>query len=141
VINLTTFTLAMIKLPEAQRRAQEEIDRVVCSDRPPSFPDRENLPHVAAMVKEAIRWWPISPMGFPHAVTGVFECKGCCIPKGEPLLPAIWSFLHDPSLYPEPELFDPKRFLPPKNEPDVEAFGYGRKNGVPVASSRIPVST
>jgi cytochrome P450 len=58
VVNLTALTLAMTKFPEAQRRAQEEIDRVVGADR-------ENLPYVAAMVKETIRRWPISPMGFP----------------------------------------------------------------------------
>jgi hypothetical protein len=65
VVNLIAFTLAVIKFPEGQCRAQEEIDRVVGTDLLPSFPDHENLPYVAAMVKEATCRWPISPMGFP----------------------------------------------------------------------------
>lgn len=129
VITLAAFTLAMIKFPEVQRKAQEEIERVVGTDRLPSFQDREKLPYVNAVVKEAIRWWPISPMGFPHTATEDFEYKGYHIPKDAYLLPAVWWFLHDPSVYPEPESFDPERFLPPRNEldPGVEAFGYGRR--------------
>jgi len=129
VITLTAFTLAMIKFPEVQRKAQEEIERVVGTDRLPSFHDREKLPYVDAMVKEAIRWWPIVPMGFSHTATEEFPYKGYHIPKGAYLLPAVWWFLHGPSVYPEPECFDPERFLPPRNEPDpgVEACGYGRR--------------
>jgi cytochrome P450 len=51
------------------------------------------------------------------------------IPKDAYLVPAVWWFLHDPSVYPDPETFAPERFLPPRNEPDPgsEAFGYGRR--------------
>ena len=51
------------------------------------------------------------------------------IPKGEFLLTAVWRFLHDPSVYPEPESFDPGRFLSLRKEPDlgVEAFEYDRR--------------
>jgi len=129
VITLTAFTLAMIKFPDVQRTAQAEIERVVGTGRLPSIHDREKLPYINAVVKEAIRWWPIAPMGFPHTATEEIQYKGYHIPEGAYLLPAVWWFLHDPSVYPEPESFDPERFLPPRNEPDpgVEAFGYGRR--------------
>lgn len=129
VITLTAFTLAMIRFPEVQERAQEEIDRVVGSGRLPSCDDREKLPYIDALVKEATRWWPIAPMGFPHTATEEFEYDGYRIPKGAYLLPAVWWFLHDPEVYPDPESFDPDRFLSPRNEPDPvsDAFGYGRR--------------
>jgi hypothetical protein len=82
VINLTAFTLAMVKFPESRRKTQEEIGHVFGTDRLPSFPDRENLPYVAAMVTEAIRWWPISPISFPDIATEEFEYKELPIPKG-----------------------------------------------------------
>lgn len=128
-ITLTTFTLAMIKFERVQRKAQEEIDRVVGTDRLPTFEDREKLPYVNALVKEATRWWPIAPMGFPHTATEDIVFNGLRIPKGAYLLPAVWWFLHDPEVYADPESFDPDRFLPPRNEPDptTEAFGYGRR--------------
>ena len=46
----------MVKYPEAQRRAQEEIDRVVGPDRLPDFKDREYLPYIDAIFKECLRY-------------------------------------------------------------------------------------
>lgn len=128
-IAMTVFTLAMTKFPHVQRKAQEEIDQVVGTDRLPTFEDRHNLPYINALVKEVTRWWTITPMGFPHTATEDIEFNGFHIPKGAYLLPAVWWFLHDPQVYADPECFDPDRFLPPRSEPDpsTEAFGYGRR--------------
>lgn len=129
VITLTIFTLAMIKFKHVQRQAQEEIDRVVGTDRLPGFEDREKLPYINALIKECMRWWPIAPMGFPHTTTDNVEYNGIYIPSGALLLPAVWWFLHDPEVYKNPESFDPHRFLSPRNEPNptTEIFGYGRR--------------
>ena len=45
----------MMMFPEAQRKAQEEIDKVVGQGRLPDFDDRENLPYLQATVYEAMR--------------------------------------------------------------------------------------
>ncbi|KAL2813599.1 cytochrome P450 [Aspergillus granulosus] len=129
VISLTTWTLAMLLFPDVQRKAQEEIDRVIGTGRLPTLNDRENLPYINALVKETLRWWPIAPMGFPHAATEDIMYRDYTIPKGSFLLPAVWWFLHDPEIYADPESFDPDRYLPPRNEPDPasDAFGYGRR--------------
>lgn len=129
VINLTAFTAAMVMFPEVQRKAQEEIDRVVGNGRLPTFEDRDSLPYMNALVLEATRWWPIAPMGFPHTADEAVEYNGLHIPKGAYLLPAVWGFLHDPEVYPDPNAFEPERFLSPRNEPDPtpEAFGFGRR--------------
>jgi hypothetical protein len=129
VITLTIFTLVMIKFKHVQRKAQEEIDRVVGKDRLPNFEDREKLPYINALVKEITRWWPIAPMGFPHTTTEDVEYNGIQIRKGAFLLPAVWWFMHDPDVYADPESFEPNRFLQPRNEPDptTETFGYGRR--------------
>lgn len=129
VITLTALTLAMVKFPDAQRHAQEEIERVVGSDRLPTFSDRKDLPYVNALVKEAIRWWPVAPMGFPHHATESLEYAGYHIPQGAYILPAVWWFTHDPEVYTSPLSFDPSRFLPPRSEPDPGevTFGFGRR--------------
>ncbi|KAK8143147.1 hypothetical protein G3M48_007628 [Beauveria asiatica] len=129
VTALTAFTAAMIMFPEVQQKAQDEIDRVVGSERLPTFADRESLPYIDALVKEASRWWPISPMGFPHTATEDVEYEGMHIPKGSLFMPAVWWFLHDPDVYADPDRFDPDRFLTPRSEPDPrpETFGYGRR--------------
>ena len=128
VMTLSAFTAAMIKFPDVQRKAQEEIDRVVGTGRLPTFEDRENLPYVDALVKEAQRWWTVTPMGFPHTATEDIEYGEYHIPKGAFLLPAVWWLLHDPEVYANPDSFDPDRYLAPRGEPDpTEAFGYGRR--------------
>jgi len=42
----------MTAFPEVQKKAQEELDRVVGSDRLPTLEDLENLPYVDALLKE-----------------------------------------------------------------------------------------
>ena len=41
--------------PDAQRRAQEEIDRVVGRERLPTFEDRASLPYIEALWRETLR--------------------------------------------------------------------------------------
>ena len=45
------------------KKAQNEIDRVIGSDRLPTFDDRPNLPFIDAIVKETLRWGTVVPMG------------------------------------------------------------------------------
>ncbi|CAG9987134.1 unnamed protein product [Clonostachys byssicola] len=129
VASLCSFVLAMLKFPDVQRMAQEEIDNLVGDSRLPQFEDRHKLPFVEATVKETLRWFAITPMGLPHSADEDIEIRGYHVPKGTILLPAIWWFLHDPDIYANPDSFDPTRYLSPRNEPDpgAFAFGFGRR--------------
>lgn len=60
---ILTFFLAMLKFPEVQAKAQEELDRVVGTDRLPTFEDEPHLPYVGALVKEVFRWQQVAPFG------------------------------------------------------------------------------
>ena len=53
----------MLLNPDVQRKAQEELDRVVGSDRLPHFTDRDNLPYLEAVVKELMRIHTVFPVG------------------------------------------------------------------------------
>lgn len=66
---LLTFIHAMISHPEAQMKAQAEIDGVVGEDRSPLWSDYDQLPYVSMIIKETMRWRPISPTAFPHCLT------------------------------------------------------------------------
>ena len=55
--------MAMVLHPEVQRRAQAELDAVIGADRLPAFEDRESLPYVEAVIREALRWQLVSPLG------------------------------------------------------------------------------
>jgi cytochrome P450 len=49
---LQSLIQALVVFPEVQRKAHEEIDRVIGSERAPRLDDIENLPYVQAIVKE-----------------------------------------------------------------------------------------
>lgn len=53
----------MTLYPDVAKKAQEEIDSVVGSDRLPSYADRECMPYVDALVKEVFRWNTVVPTG------------------------------------------------------------------------------
>jgi len=52
----------MLLFPEAQRKAQMELDRVL-SGRLPEFSDEPDLPYLTAVVIELLRWNPMAPLG------------------------------------------------------------------------------
>ncbi|KAF7588524.1 hypothetical protein BBP40_005551 [Aspergillus hancockii] len=132
VSTLTTFFLVMTLYPQVQQKAQEEIDRVVGTSHLPSFEDRENLPYINALVKEALRWHPVIPMGVAHMATEDDIYAGYYIPKGATILFNTWAFTHDPNTYHDPMAFKPERFLndeghTPEQDPHFLIFGFGRR--------------
>ncbi|THH18356.1 hypothetical protein EW146_g2619 [Bondarzewia mesenterica] len=52
---LETFFLMMALNPGVQKKAHEELDRVVGKDRLPAFEDRDSLPYIEAIMKETLR--------------------------------------------------------------------------------------
>jgi len=54
--------MAIALHPEAQKKAQEELDKII-GNRLPEFNDRQNLPYINAMVKESLRWQLVAPLG------------------------------------------------------------------------------
>ncbi|KXH38769.1 hypothetical protein CNYM01_03503 [Colletotrichum nymphaeae SA-01] len=124
----STFA-ALVVYPEVQKRAQDEIDRVVGDSRLPSFSDKDSLPYVHAIAQEALRWHTLAPMGFPHLTTEDDTYNGYFIPKNTLLFPAAASLMHDPNTYHNPMEFKPERYFEPLNEPtptDV-VYGFGRR--------------
>ena len=72
----------MVTHPIVQRKAQAELDRVIGSNRLPSFQDHDSLPYTRAVMKECLRWHSVLPLGVPHAATEDIEYDGYTIPKG-----------------------------------------------------------
>ncbi|KDQ53918.1 hypothetical protein JAAARDRAFT_416633 [Jaapia argillacea MUCL 33604] len=130
---IRVFFLAMVSYPEAQKKAQAELDSVIGNSRLPDFSDQKDLPYVNALIKETLRWQPVTPLAIPHSATADDVYEGYFIPKGSIILGNSWSMLRDPIAYPEPEEFKPERFLkdgelnPAVRDPDTAAFGYGRR--------------
>ncbi|EXJ76279.1 uncharacterized protein A1O5_00787 [Cladophialophora psammophila CBS 110553] len=103
---LLGFVKAMILFPEVQKKAQEEIDRVIGTEDFPSWEDRARLPYIRGVVEETLRCNPISG-AVPHSVSCDDVYKGMKIPKGAAVMMNIWTLNH--STYEDPRSFDPSR--------------------------------
>ncbi|EMD37269.1 hypothetical protein CERSUDRAFT_135729 [Gelatoporia subvermispora B] len=126
------FFLAMAIYPEVQRRAQQELTTVVGPNRMPEFSDWDSLPYISALCKESMRWQPTLPLSVAHRSLEDDEYRGYFIPAGSILIQNTWAILHDPEKYPDPERFNPERFLKDgRLDPGVKdvraAFGAGRR--------------
>ncbi|KAF5354017.1 hypothetical protein D9756_007058 [Leucocoprinus leucothites] len=132
VSTIQSYFMAMSLYPEVQKKAQEELDRVLGS-RLPEFNDRPNLPYINAMMKESLRWQLVTPLGAPHMASNADEYDGYYIPKGTILIGNAWSILHDSEIYKDPLAYNPERFLkdgkidPKVQDPTVASFGFGRR--------------
>jgi cytochrome P450 len=139
---MMSFLLAMASHPPELRSLQREID-IVVGDRMPSFEDLPGLPRVRAVVKETLRWRPVTAGGVPHQLTrdDVYELDGkkYFLKAGSAVHANQWAIHRDASLYPDAESFLPNRWLDPKyptykepleaypNLQNFSAFGFGRR--------------
>ncbi|KLO09889.1 cytochrome P450 [Schizopora paradoxa] len=132
VTAIMTFFLQMLKNTEVQRRAQLEIEKVVGSDRLPTFNDMQYLPYVRGVCAEALRFAVVLPLIPAHQTTEDDEFQGYCIPKGTIVLANAWAMAFNPEYFSDPYAFKPERWLPGAvNEngprPNDFVFGFGRR--------------
>nr|BAL05145.1 cytochrome P450 [Phanerodontia chrysosporium] len=129
---MSWFAVVMAFYPEVQKKAQDEINKVVGHERMPVVADRDSLPYVNAILKELLRWRPVLPL-IAHSVNEEDEYKGYYVPKDTVILANVWAVLHDESNYDEPEKYKPERFLrdgildPSVLDPATLAFGFDRR--------------
>ncbi|CAL1709874.1 unnamed protein product [Somion occarium] len=144
---LAVFTLAMVLYPDVKRKAQAEIDAVIGRDRLPTFADRDQLPYVRAVIKETLRWKPITPLGLARRAVEDDVYQGYLIPAGSIVMTNVWAMNHDTRIYENPTEFIPERYLtedgddynPQYTRTGTHAYGFGRRicAGMNVANNSL----
>ncbi|ESK86303.1 cytochrome p450 [Moniliophthora roreri MCA 2997] len=109
--SIMSFILFMLWYPEVLKKAREEVDRVVGSDRLPTFEDEEQLPYVIACIKELLRCRPPTPVGIPHRSSEDVFYNGYFIPKGSLVFGNVWTMQMDPVRFSNPRKFVPERWF------------------------------
>lgn len=85
--------LAMSLYPDALKTAQAELDVVVGSRRLPDYGNRNELPYVSAIIKEALQWHVVLPLSLPHCTVEDDELHGYFIPAGTIIMPNTWCIM------------------------------------------------
>ncbi|KAG2038524.1 cytochrome P450 [Suillus americanus] len=126
---LQTFLLAMVLYPDVQARARAEIDQAVRHDTIPCLDDRASLPYLDAILTEVMRWYPVAPLGLPHATSNDDVHDGYFIPKGAIVIVNQWALSRHEDIFPDASRFDPSRHLTVDGklkDPFVNHFAFGR---------------
>ncbi|KAJ7660077.1 cytochrome P450 [Mycena rosella] len=145
---ISIVVMAAALFPETQRKVQEQLDNVVGSGKLPTFQDEAELVQVTAFYLESFRWRPVSAGGFAHRATKDIIWKGYIIPEGARVYGNHWSIARDPIVFPDPERFDPQRWITSdgtaiREDLKVFQFGFGRRvcPGSHVANKSLFINT
>lgn len=109
---LSWMFLLLSQHPHVRERLQAEVDEVLQGGTP-TPEDVDRLPYTMAVLQEAMRLYPpvpaVSRVALEDDVVG-----GVRVPKGSGVLVFPYVIHRDPQLWPNPEGFDPRRFLAPE---------------------------
>ncbi|KAL6058197.1 hypothetical protein STEG23_004296 [Scotinomys teguina] len=104
----------LAKHPEYQERCRQEVQELL-RDREPEeieWDDLNQLPFLTMCIKESLRLHPPVPVISRCCTQDIGLPDGRVIPKGVTCLISIFGIHHNPSVWPDPEVYDPFRFDP-----------------------------
>ncbi|XP_021518139.2 cytochrome P450 4F6 isoform X2 [Meriones unguiculatus] len=104
--------------PEYQERCRQEV-RELLRDREPEeieWDDLARLPFLTMCIKESLRLHPPVSIISRRCTHDVELPDGRVIPKGTVCVVSIFGAHHNPSVWPDPEVYDPFRFDPENSQ-------------------------
>ena len=101
----------LIRNPEKLTKAKKELRSVIGEKAQVQENDIPKLPYLNAVIKESFRLHPPGPFLIPHEAEADLEINGYTIPRGARILVNVWAIGRDPSVWSNPESFEPERFV------------------------------
>lgn len=118
--------------PDKLAKVKAELDSVIGEKRIIEESDISKLPYLQATIKESLRYHPVAPLLNPREAVEDTRVKGYLIPKNAKIITNFWAITRNPSIWKDPESFEPERFL--GNNIDFQGqnfdlipFGSGRR--------------
>ena len=110
--------------PQVLAKLRAEVDEV----GPEPDPDQvARLPYLSAVCNETLRFHTLLPE-VARVLTKPLEFLGCRIEAGDAVVVSIMAIHHDPAIYPNPEQFNPERFVERTYTPfEFLPFGGGHR--------------
>jgi cytochrome P450 len=112
-VALTWTLYLLIRHPEIQERLRAEAAEVL-GGRTPDAADLSRLEFTRRVIEESLRLYP-PVYALSRAVREDDTIGGFAIPAGSMVLVSPYVTHHHPGVWPDPETFDPDRFLPDRS--------------------------
>lgn len=128
---LGAWTLySLFTMPEHRARIEAEVREVLGADAPLTVDAARSLKALDNFIKETGRLH--SPvLNVPRGMLREVEFAGYVIPQGTQVRLSICGCHRMPSVFAEPERFDPERFAPPRDEDKRTPYGLVTFGGGP----------
>uniref|UniRef100_A0A2A4J3L1 unspecific monooxygenase n=1 Tax=Heliothis virescens TaxID=7102 RepID=A0A2A4J3L1_HELVI len=121
-VSYTLYELA--KNPEAQERALEEVDDYLRRhDNTLKYECVADTPYLEACVDEALRLYPVLGVLTREVVEDYTFPSGLKVEKDTRVHLPVYHLHHHPEYFPDPEQFQPERFLP-ENKKNIKPYTY-----------------
>ncbi|KAJ9486076.1 hypothetical protein VN97_g7272 [Penicillium thymicola] len=122
-VTLTYLTYAVC----GNKRIRDElVAEVAALSEPIHDNDLRNLPYLNMVISETLRLHTAVPFGLPRAVpSGGASFKGYFLPSGATVSTQSYSLHRDPTVFPDPDTFNPERWENPTKEMKDISIPFG----------------
>lgn len=113
----TTFTVMewamteLLRQPKIMNKLQDEVRQVAQQNPEITEADLNQMHYLKAVIKETLRLYTPIPILVPRESMEDTRIMGYDIPAGSQVIVNAWAISRDPSLWDNPEEFQPERFL------------------------------
>ncbi|CAH9132332.1 unnamed protein product [Cuscuta epithymum] len=130
----TTVTLEwafsyLLDNPHVLTKAKSDITQNIGNNRVVKESDLDSIPYIRCIVNETLRMHPAAPLLLPHFSSEDSTVAGFHVPQETILVVNAWGIHRDPTVWEEPEVFNPDRFIGGgwKSGCKFIPFGSGRR--------------
>ena len=130
--------------PKKMGKLKAELKSVVGEKIIVEESDISRLPYLQATINEVFRHHPPAPLLAPHVAEEEARVNDYIIPKNAKIFVNVWAIMRDPSIWNDPESFEPERFINNNinfggQHLELIPFGSGRRicPGLPLASRML----
>ncbi|KAB5577267.1 hypothetical protein PHYPO_G00207940 [Pangasianodon hypophthalmus] len=97
--------------PKAQDTLYQEVNSIIKGDKIPTAEDINSMPYLKAVIKETLRMYPVVPMNARLLSENDVIIGGHFFPKKTSFIMHHYAITHDETIFPEPKVFKPERWL------------------------------
>ncbi|XP_065631003.1 cytochrome P450 76T24-like [Quercus suber] len=134
----------LLQNPEKMAKARDELKEVLGKNGHVQESDISKFHYLRAIVKETFRLHNPVPFLVPHKTETNVEMCGFIVPKNAQILINVWAMGRDSSVWQNPNVFMPERFLAQDidfkgQNFELIPFGAGRRicPGLPLANRMV----